>query len=77
MSVQYMCVCCPQMLEEAFDMLEQQFQATMWESNLGPLKEQQVLLTAEPSLQPLFYCFFKKRIHTCKIHGSEACKSTD
>jgi hypothetical protein len=30
----------------------------LWESNLGPLEEQHVLLTAEPSLQPSYFFFF-------------------
>ena len=29
-----------------------ELQCQCWELNLGPLQEQQVLLTAEPSLQP-------------------------
>jgi hypothetical protein len=29
-----------------------------WELNSGPLEEQSVLLTAEPSLQPRFYVLF-------------------
>ena len=28
-----------------------------WDLNLGPLEEQPVLLTAEPSLQPLLFYF--------------------
>ena len=28
-----------------------------WELNLGPLEEQPGLLTSEPSLQPVLFCF--------------------
>jgi hypothetical protein len=31
-----------------------------WELNLGPLEEQSVLLTAEPSLQPPNFYFLKR-----------------
>jgi hypothetical protein len=37
-----------------------------WESNLGPLEEQSVLLTTEPSLPLLHSWFFETRSHVAK-----------
>jgi hypothetical protein len=34
-----------------------------WELNSGPLEEQMVLLTTEPSLQSLLSCYKKKNTH--------------
>lgn len=35
-----------------------------WELNLGPLKEQLILLTSEPSLQPLLWYFLKLKANS-------------
>jgi hypothetical protein len=32
-----------------------------WELHSGPLEEQSLLLTTEPSLQPLYFSFLKKK----------------
>ena len=37
-----------------------------WELNPGPLEEQSVLLTTEPSLQPHDF-FFKDRVSLCSL----------
>ena len=39
-----------------------------WELNSGPLEEQAMLLTAEPSLQPLDFLFYLKFLQTPR-HG--------
>ena len=42
-----------------------------WELNSGPLEEQSVLLTTEPSLQPLCITFY-----LIYVHGYFACMYT-
>jgi hypothetical protein len=49
-----------------------------WDLNSGPLKEQSVLLTAEPSLQPLknilrLYLYDYVYLHVCTCHGICSC----
>jgi len=39
-----------------------------WELNSGPLEEQSVLLTAEPSLQPLYTLFFRKPLTSLEVY---------
>jgi len=40
-----------------------------WELNSGPLEEQSVLLTAEPSLQPNMQIYFYQLILSFRRHG--------
>jgi hypothetical protein len=52
------CPYCP----EAFDPLELQLDMSPGGTHLGPLEEQCILLTTEPSLQTHDYIFFKKGV---------------
>jgi hypothetical protein len=52
-----LCACCLQKPEEALDALKWSYRCQLpcgcWDSDAGPLEEQPVLLTTEPSLQSL------------------------
>lgn len=48
-----------------------------WESNLGPVQEQQVLLTAQPSLQPdddtIVLFRFSLSFHSARFRAVKSC----
>ena len=47
-----------------------------WEFNSGPLEEQAVLLTAEPSLQPQYILFNINLFHVCGYFCQHLCLLT-
>jgi hypothetical protein len=73
MSVYHVCACCPGAQKRESDSLGLKFEPLFgcWELNSGPLEEQPMLLTAEPSLQLLLPYFFETKLNLELIHLAE------